>query len=57
MKKGFLFNVFDQAGKYVHSFYILGGDSVIAIQANFLYLREHAEDGSLRAVRQWIVNR
>jgi hypothetical protein len=56
-KKNVLFDAFDREGKYIDCFYVPVGDSVIAVQDDFLYMRGQAEDGSLRAVKYRIVDR
>jgi hypothetical protein len=53
--KGVLFDVFDENGRFVDSFHVGAGRSLLKVQGDVIFVLEKAEDESLRVVKYKIV--
>ena len=50
-KKGTLFDVFNEAGQYIDSFWFKKGESLITAHGDYLFVREQDEDGKISIVK------
>jgi hypothetical protein len=53
--KGVLFDVFDENGRFVDSFYVGASRSLLKVQGDVIFVIEKAEDESIRVVKYKIV--
>jgi hypothetical protein len=54
-KKGMLFDLFDEGGKYIDSFWMNVNGTVIATYEDFFFVREQNEDGNINIVKYLVV--
>ena len=54
-KKGMLFDLFDTGGKYIDSFWVKVGGTVIATHEDFFFVREEDEEGNISIVKYLVI--